>query len=75
MDTTHLSIQLGALASAVATWAEVAVPNFVGAMVLLVGGWWLAGRAERAVCRVLDRQTRIDPTLRGVLGSLLGGRR
>ena len=40
-------------------------------LVLLIAGWWLAHRAERGTRRILDRQTRIDPTLRGLLSSLV----
>jgi small conductance mechanosensitive channel len=63
--------QIGGFLSTLAAWAAVALPHFVGALVLLVVGWWIAGRAERAVCAVLDRQSRIDLTLRGILSSLV----
>jgi small conductance mechanosensitive channel len=63
--------QIGGFLSALAAWAAIAVPHFIGALALLVVGWWLAGRAERAVCVVLDRQSRIDLTLRGMLSSLV----
>jgi small conductance mechanosensitive channel len=38
---------------------------------LLIGGWWLSSRAERAVARLLERHNRIDVTLRSVIASLV----
>lgn len=63
--------QVGGFLSALTAWAAIALPHFIGALALLVVGWWLAGRAERAVDAVLDRQSRIDLTLRGILSSLV----
>lgn len=71
MDPTQLTEEIGTFLSGLAAWAAVAVPHFVGALVLLILGWWIAGRAERGVCRLLDSQTRIDPTLRGVISSVV----
>lgn len=62
--------QLGGFLSALTAWAAIALPHFIGALALLAVGWWLAGRAERAVCVVLG-QSRIDLTLRGILSSLV----
>lgn len=71
MDPTQLTEEIGTFLSGLAAWAAVAVPHFVGALVLLILGWWIASRAERGVCRLLDSQTRIDPTLRGVISSVV----
>ena len=71
MDAVQVTEDVGTFLTALAAWAAVAVPHFIGAMAVLVVGWWLAGRAERAVCRVLDSQTRIDRTLSGVLSSIV----
>jgi small conductance mechanosensitive channel len=71
MDPSQLSNQIGAFLSGLAAWAAVAIPHFIGALVLLVVGWWVANRADDAVCRLLDYQTRIDPTLRGLISSVV----
>jgi small conductance mechanosensitive channel len=52
-------------------WAAQALPQLLAAIVLLIGGVWLSGWAARAVGRIMDRQERIDPTLHGVLVSLV----
>jgi small conductance mechanosensitive channel len=71
MDTTQLSGEVSTFASAAIAWAEVALPRLIGALLLLVVGWWVAVRASRAVARLLDRQTRIDPMLCTVISSLV----
>ena len=71
MDATHLSGEVGTLVSAAIAWATVAVPRLVGALLLLIVGWWIAVRASRAVARLLDGQTRIDPMLCTVISSLV----
>jgi small conductance mechanosensitive channel len=53
-----------------ASFAAVAIPSLIGAVLLVGVGWWLAGWTEDALGRLLDRQTRIDPTLRGALTSI-----
>jgi small conductance mechanosensitive channel len=72
MDATaaHLSGEIGTFLSALSAWAAAAVPRFVGALLLLIVGWWLASRVERALRRVLGRQSHIDQMLSGVLASL-----
>jgi small conductance mechanosensitive channel len=71
VNVEHISGEIGTLLEGLVAWSVVAVPHFVGAIVLLIAGWWLASRAERGTGRMLDLQTRIDPTLRGVLSSLV----
>ena len=71
MDATQLSGEFGTFVSGLTAWAAVAVPTFVGALVLLIVGWWFAGRAEQATSRLLGRQDRIDVMLGGVLSSLV----
>ena len=41
----------------------------VGALVILLAGWWIAGRAQYLVRRALDRVPRIDDTLKPFLSS------
>jgi small conductance mechanosensitive channel len=70
MDPTKAAADLSAFGSQLAQWAATALPNLLVALLLLLGGWWLAGWTQRALGRVFERQARIDPTLRGVIGSL-----
>jgi small conductance mechanosensitive channel len=44
--------------------------DLVGALVLLIGGWIVAGWARRGVLRVLDRAPRLDETLKPVIASV-----
>lgn len=71
MDTTQLSGEISTIASTAIAWATVALPRLVGALVLLIVGWWIASRASRAVTRLLDGQSRIDPMLCAVIASLV----
>ncbi len=68
---TQVGGEIGTFLTGLAAWAAVAVPRIVGALVLLVLGWWIAGRAQRAMGAVLDRQTRIDAMLSGVVASIV----
>ena len=73
MDATaaQVSGEIGTFFSALTTWAEVAVPHFVGALVLLVVGWWIASRLQRATAGILRRQSHIDAMLSGVIASVV----
>jgi small conductance mechanosensitive channel len=71
MDLQTLGTYLTNLAQQLAAWAPVALPHAASAVLILLAGWWLAGRAERAILGVLDHQVRIDQTLRGVAASLV----
>jgi small conductance mechanosensitive channel len=53
------------------SWATVAIPRVVGALLLLVVGWVVANRANYGIRRLLARQDRIDPTLSGLIASLV----
>jgi small conductance mechanosensitive channel len=53
------------------SWATVAIPRVVGALLLLVVGWVVANRANHGIRRLLARQDRIDPTLSGLIASLV----
>jgi small conductance mechanosensitive channel len=70
MSTANLTGEIGTFISQLIAWAAIAVPNLVGALLLLIVGWWIAGRTARAITRLLARQTRIDATLRGITASL-----
>ena len=45
--------------------------DVVGALVILIGGWTLAGWARRKLLGVLDRTPRVDQTLRPVIASVV----
>ncbi len=45
--------------------------DVLGALVILIGGWALAGWVRRRLLRVLDRTPRVDPTLRPVIASVV----
>ena len=57
--------QIQALLDPLASYALDAV----GALVILLVGWWIAGRAQYLVRRGLDRVPRIDDTLKPFLSS------
>src|SRR5262245_26359748 len=52
-------------------WAADALPQLLGAIVLLLAGLWLAGLAERAARRLMERSGRVDPTLTFALSSII----
>ena len=70
-NVEHMGGEIRTFLEGLVAWSVTGVPHLVGAIVLLIAGWWLAHRAERGTRRILDRQTRIDPTLRGLLSSLV----
>ncbi len=45
--------------------------DILGAVILLIGGWVVAGWARRSVLKVLHRTPRIDDTLRLVIGNVV----
>ncbi len=57
--------QIQALLNQLASYALDAV----GALVILLVGWWIAGRTQYLVRRALDRVPRIDDTLKPFLSS------
>ena len=71
VNVAQLSGEMATFADAAVVWATVALPRFVGAIALLIVGWWLAARARNATARLLGAQSRIDATLSGVTASLV----
>ena len=71
VNVAQLSGDIATFADTAVAWATVAVPRFVGAIALLIVGWWLATRSQRATAGVLAAQSRIDATLSGVVASLV----
>ena len=41
--------------------------ELIAALVILVFGWWLAGRVQKLILRALDRLPRMDATLKPFL--------
>jgi small conductance mechanosensitive channel len=66
----ELTSEVSTFLSALAVWAADALPRLIGALVLLVVGWWIAGRVERALNALLARQSHIERTLCGFIASL-----
>jgi small conductance mechanosensitive channel len=52
-------------------WAADELPGIFGAVLLMMAGWWFAGRMHHATRRMLHKQTRIDPMLRGLIASVV----
>ena len=71
MDPKAMTEQATTFVTQLSAWAALALPNFVSAILLLAIGWWIAGRAERGIAQLLDKTSRIDPTLRSVISSLV----
>ena len=69
--TTLLHRELQTLLDALTAWAALELPAIVSGVVLFTAGWWFAGRLRRAVEKLLDRQTRVDATLRGAISALV----
>lgn len=69
MDTVKMNAEIQALADQVVAWALPVIPSLVGALVLLMVGWWAAGWADRTIRAVLSR--RIDQTLIGVMAAVV----
>ena len=45
--------------------------NIISAILILIVGWWIAGRVGAAVRKLLDRQKRMDSTVKPLLASLV----
>jgi small conductance mechanosensitive channel len=71
VDLANLSGDIATFGTLAIAWAVDALPRIIGAIVLLVVGWWLAARARQAIARLLDGQMQVDPTLRTVIASLV----
>ncbi len=71
MDLTGLNQEIVTFSSRLAEWAATAVPNVVGAILILTIGWWLSGVAARAIANTVETHPYVDPTLRGVLKQIV----
>jgi small conductance mechanosensitive channel len=45
--------------------------NIVSAILILIVGWWVAGRLGAAVRKLLDKQKRMDGTVKPLIGNLV----
>lgn len=52
-------------------WAVSAIPNLIGAILVLVAGLWFARFARRSLLRLMESGERVDETLRTALSSVL----
>jgi small conductance mechanosensitive channel len=71
MDAANLGKQATTYFSDFAAWAAVTAPNLVIAILILVGGWWIAGFAQRRVHKLIEEQPNIDTTLATFISSLV----
>ncbi|MBS0532599.1 MAG: mechanosensitive ion channel family protein [Proteobacteria bacterium] len=69
-NVEQLGNQISVFATQLTAWAAVAIPSFIGALIMLIAGWWFASRVETGLRHLLARQRHIDPTLSGVVSSL-----
>ncbi len=70
-NVEQLGNEISVFVTQLTAWAAVALPSLIGAVLLLIAGWWFAGRAERGIRRLFAVQSRIDPTLGGVVATLV----
>ncbi len=70
MNPEDISDQVTTFIQGLTVWAADALPNLAAALILLLLGWWLAGRVARGVGRLLKR-TRVDETLHTIITSTL----
>jgi small conductance mechanosensitive channel len=71
MDLKTLDQDFAAFTTELAAWAAAALPNLMGALLILGIGWWLSGVAARGIAHVVEKQPYVDPTLKGILKRLV----
>jgi small conductance mechanosensitive channel len=60
----------GTFSEQLSAWLVVALPNLIAAIIILIVGWWLAGRVEQGVLNLLGNRLEVDTTLRTVLSKV-----
>ena len=60
----------GTFSEQFSAWLVVALPNLIAAIIILIVGWWLAGRVEQGVLNLLGNRLEVDTTLRTVLSKV-----
>jgi len=71
MSALQIQAEASTFVATMTAWAAQALPQLIAAILLLIVGVWLSGWLSRQVGKLVDRQQRIDATLRGVLTSLV----
>ncbi|KUO62083.1 MAG: hypothetical protein APF80_06875 [Alphaproteobacteria bacterium BRH_c36] len=71
MNVAQIINEAGTLGEQLTAWGIVALPNLIATLLILIAGWWIAGRLERAVSAVLSKQGRFDTTLMAVITKLV----
>jgi len=71
IDVMKLTLEVSTVMTQLLNWATAVLPNLIGALLILIIGWWVAARVSKAVRRLLELQTRVDPSLRGVTAALV----
>ncbi|MBS0249368.1 MAG: mechanosensitive ion channel family protein [Proteobacteria bacterium] len=69
-NVEQLGNEISVFVTQLTAWAAVAIPSFIGALIMLIVGWWFASRVETGLRSLLGRQRHIDATLCGVIASL-----
>lgn len=71
MDIDQINKDVGVFAEQLAAWAANALPNLLAAILIVGLGFWLSSFAARAIGRVVDAHSYVDPTLKGVLTQIV----
>lgn len=71
MNLANFFSDAGKLRDEITNWSLAALPNLIAALLILIVGWWIAGRVAGATAALLARQGRIDDTLSTVLTKLV----
>jgi len=67
----NLDVDVSALAEEISGLILLYGLDILGAIVILLFGWWIAGMVERAVTRALGQVPRMDDTLKAFLSTLV----
>lgn len=70
-DVQQIGGEISVFVTQLTAWAATALPSLIGAILVLIVGWWAASRADRGIRRLLSHQHSIDHTLSGVIASLV----
>ncbi|MDP7548873.1 MAG: mechanosensitive ion channel [Alphaproteobacteria bacterium] len=67
----NIDVDVSALAGEIYGLILIYGLDILGAVIILIVGWWIAGMVRRATARALDRVPRMDDTLKPFLCSLV----
>jgi small conductance mechanosensitive channel len=71
MQIADTQAHIEVFVSKLVAWAADALPQLLAAILLLLVGLWLAGFAERAATRLMERTGRVDHTLTVALSGII----